>query len=345
MKIGSSELSHTGQNKIEQGNMPIYSEPIYSYPTSPPMRGASSINALASPLTLHRSINNKENFANMYAHRKQQSQQLNLYGTLPRAQIRRRQPLKIVDSENSETDDTSNDIPLTKATTFFKYSDDQDYYGERRGELNQNIQSLENPEQIINARNLGNYATFRYHRSGVPQHPYFQHHPSLLCGPMVPLQIGSPLHHPSLMGQRQSTPMSQWSRDDLHLILSSEREGGLNGSSGKKGLESKNQFKSQIRKLENRQQKISRSFEQLVELTEPDDDTEEEDGKKSLPSLVPLPKANNSNSNFSSNANDKMHEALSINSGLQHEYNVDDLMNSSVRCSSSDIDSSANDTR
>ena len=339
-------LTHSGSSG-DQGSMPIYSEPIYSYPASPPMRGASSIAALSSPMNFHRPLapfEPRENQTSM----KEEAHKMNIYGTLPRAQIRRRQPLQRIDSENSETDDASKTLHLTKATTFFNDKDDQDFYGVNNLDLNQNIQSLESSEQIINARNLGNYATFRYHRAtgGLPQPSYFQPYPSLLCGPMVPLHVGSPLHHPSLLTQQQqSTPMSQWSRDDLHLILSSEREGGLNGSSGKIGLESKNQFKSQIRKLENRQQKISRSFEQLVELTEPDDDTEEEDGKKSLPSLVPLPKANNSNSNFSSNANDNMHEALSVNSGLQHEYNVDDLMNSSVRCSSSDIDSSANDTR
>ena len=118
---GSSELSHTGQNKLEQGNMPIYSEPIYSYPASPPIRGPSSTMALASPMALHRSINSKDKNAEMYAHRKKESQQMNLYGTLPRAQIRRRQPLQRVDSENSETDDTSKPLPLTKATTFFQH--------------------------------------------------------------------------------------------------------------------------------------------------------------------------------------------------------------------------------
>jgi len=341
---GSSELSHTGQNKLEQGNMPIYSEPIYSYPASPPIRGATSSIALSSPLTLHKSIHNQDNIANMYAHRKKESQKMNLYGTLPRAQIRRRQPLQRIDSENSETDDTSKTLPLTKATTFFKYCDDQDYYGENRVDLNQNIHSLENSEQIVNARNLGNYATFRYHHSGVPQPPYFQHHPSLLCGPMVPLHIGSPVHHPSLMNQHQSATMSQWSRDDLHLILSTENGGGLSGSSGRNMvLDSKNQFKNQIRKLEHRQQKKSRSFEQLVELTEPDDD--EEDGN-SMPPLVMQVPDTNSKINFSI-IDDKKHDILSIDNALKHGDNDADLMNnsSSTSSSSSDRDSSANDTR
>ena len=326
--------------------MPIYSEPIYSYPASPPMRGASSIAALSSPLNFHRPIAQIDNRESQSS-KKEEAHKMNIYGTLPRAQIRRRQPLQRIDSENSETDDASKTLHLTKATTFFSDKDDQDFYGLNTLDLNQNIQSLESSEQIINARNLGNYATFRYHRGGGLPHPsYFQPYPSLLCGPMVPLHVGSPLHHPSMLSQQpQSTPMSQWSRDDLHLVLSSDREGGLNGSSGKKMLESKNQFKNQIRKLENRQQKISRSFEQLVELTEPDDDTEEEDGKNSLPSIVPLPQTDSSNSKLSPNSNDKTHEVISHNSALQHEYNVDDLMNSSVRCSSSDIDSSANDTR
>ena len=323
--------------------MPIYSEPIYSYPTSPPMRGASSINALASPLNMQRSMATMEN-KEMQSRRKEESHKMNIYGTLPRAQIRRRQPLQRIDSENSETDDPSKSLHLTKATTFFSDKDDQDFYGVNNVDLNQNVQSLESAEQIINARNLANYATFRYHRGDVPQASYFQPYPSLLCGPMVPLHVGSPLHHPSILSQQpQSTPMSQWSRDDLSLILSSEREGGLTGTSGRKGLESKNQFKNQIRKLENRQQKITRSFEQLVELTEPDDDTEEEEGKKSPSIVVPL--TNSINPNFCLNGEEKLHELKSQHSGLQHEYNVDDLMNSSSRDSSSDIDCSANDTR
>jgi hypothetical protein len=325
--------------------MPIYSEPIYSYPTSPPIRGASSSHALSSPLALHRSINNTDHIANMYAHRKKEAKQMNLYGTLPRAHIRKRQPLQRIDSENSETDDTSKPHGLTKATTFFQYNDDQDYYGENRVDLNQNIHSLENSEQIINARNLGNYATFRYHRPGVPQLPYFQHHPSLLCGPMVPLHIASPVHHPSLMSQHQSAPMSQWSRDDLHLMLSSENGGGLSGTSGRNMmLDSKNQFKNQIRKLEHRQQKISRSFEQLVELTEPDDD---EDDGSSMPALGLQVPDTNRKINFSI-IDDKKHDILSLDSALKHGDNDDDLMpNSSSTSSSStsDRDSSANDTR
>ena len=329
--------------------MPIYSEPIYSYPASPPLRGASSHIALSSPLTLHRPMAHVDcRESQINTRRKEESHKMNLYGTLPRAQIKRRQPLQRIDAENSETDEASKSLHLTKATTFFKESDDQDFYGVNSLNLNQNIQSVENSEQMINARNLGNYATFRYHRAGggVPQHSYFQPYPSLLCGPMVPLHIGSALHHPSLLSpQPQSTPMSQWSRDDLHLILSSESGGGLSGSSGRKGLESKNQFKTQIRKLENRQKKISRSFEQLVELTEPDDDTEEDEGK-TLPSLVvPLTKTDNNVLRLNPIIDDKMHDRISRNSGLMHEINVDDLMNSSVSSSSSDRDSSANDAR
>ena len=321
--------------------MPIYSEPIYSYPTSPPVRGAQSSAALSSPMAFHKQIDTRNNTSHIYAQQlKKNTKQMNLYGTLPRAQIHKRPPLQRVDTENSESEDASKGLPLTKATTFFEHNDEQDYYGDINADINQNIQSMENSEQIINARNLGNYATFRCHPTRVPHPSYFQHHPSLLCGPMVPLHIGPPIHHPAFIGQHQSAPMAQWSRDDLNLILSTENGGGgLSQGSGRNNevLESKNHFKSQIRKLE--KQKISRSFEQLVELTEPEDD---DDDGNSLPSLVIQVPDTNQAINFST-IKDKKHAFL--RSQLKHED--DDLLNdsSSSNRSSSERDSSANATR
>ena len=347
MNSGFSESSYSAQNKKEQGSMPIYSEPIYSYPTSPPMRGTHSSLALASPAASHKCITDKNTAANIPSWGAQESLKMSIYGTLPRARIHRRQPLQRVDSENSETDDASislaKTLPLTKATTFFKNNEDQDYYGENNIDVNQNIQSSEHPEQIINARNLRNYATFR-HLHGVPHHPYFQHQPSLLCGPMIPLHLASPIHPPPI-NQQQLTPMAQWSRDDLHLILSPENGGGpLSGSSGRnKVLDSKNHFKNQIRKLEHRQQKISRSFEQLVELTEPDDDEEEGNIMSSL-SVIVVPDTRSKMN--SSNIDDGQHDILCREGEVKHEAKDANLLNnSSSRSVSPDRDSSANDIR
>ena len=331
--------------------MPIYSEPIYSYPTSPPTRGVQiSTNILSSPLTLHKHKGLNENAA-INAKQKTESKQLNLYGTLPRAQIRRRQPLQRLDSENttSETEDASNNsLQLTKATTFFQSDDDQDFYAEATSGVRMNS-NLQNVDQIINARALSHYATLGYHRPGAhpqPPAPYFQHLPSLLCGPMVPLQIAS-TNHPSLMSQQlHSAPMAQWSRDDLHLILNTENGGGggLSGGSGRNMvLDSKKHFKSQIRKLD-RQQKISRSFEQLVELTEPDDDDDE--SGSSLPHLdmqMTDTKINNKKNFMKSMiTDDKMHGTPFSDSDFKHEDNVGDLLNKTNSINSSSSSSSSN---
>ena len=337
--------------------MPIYSEPIYSYPTSPPMRGAQiSTNILSSPLTLHKHKGSNENAA-IKAKQKKESKQMNLYGTLPRAQIRRRQPLQRLDSENttSETEDASkNSLQLTKATTFFQCDDDQDFYAEASNGVRIN-QNLHNTDQIINARNLSHYATLGYHRPGAhpqPPAPYFQHLPSLLCGPMVPLQIAPALNHPSLMSQQlHSAPMAQWSRDDLHLILNTENGGGgLSGSSGRNMvLDSKKHFKSQIRKLD-RQQKISRSFEQLVELTEPDDDDESGSSLPHLDMQMTDTKINNKKNFMKSMITDDiMHGTSCSDSDFKHEDSVGDLLNktnsSNSSSSSSNQEISPNDTR
>ena len=355
--LGSSETPHSAQCSAgEHGNMPIYSEPIYSYPTSPPMRGAQiSTNILSSPLTLHKHKGSNENAA-IKAKQKKESKQMNLYGTLPRAQIRRRQPLQRLDSENtSETEDASNNsLQLTRATTFFQCDDDQDFYAEASNGVRMNS-NLQNTDQIINARNLSHYATLGYHRPGAhpqPPAPYFQHLPSLLCGPMVPLQIAPALNHPSLMSQQlHSAPMAQWSRDDLHLILNTENGGGgLSGSSGRNMvLDSKKHFKSQIRKLD-RQQKISRSFEQLVELTEPDDDDESGSSLPHLDMQMTDTKINNKKNFMKSMiTDDKMHGTPFSDSDFKHEDNVGDLLNksnsSNSSSSSSNQESSPNDTR
>ena len=341
-------MSHSVQNKsTDQGNSHIYSEPLYSYPTSPPVKGAHINLAFSSSPTPSRNMVVKDdNFTDKQNHEWQGPAQTSIYGTLPRAHIRRRQPLQRIDSENSETDNgaksTSTTVPLTKATSFFddNENDEQDYYGESASNIDLERRQMEQREQIINARHLQSYATFRQ-LPGVPHQAYFQHNPSLLCGPLIPLQLASPGHHQMI--QKQTSPMSQWSRDDLHLMLTPENGGGeISGSSGRSlVLDSKHHFKNKIRKLEHRQQRISRSFEQLVELTEPDEDEEEEqrNATASLSVLVP-DKINRMHSNTS----DVSQQDVPRKGAIKHENNVDN----SYANSSSDSpnsDSSANDIR
>ena len=92
-------------------------------------------------MNFHRHLAPFENRENQTS-KKEEAHKMNIYGTLPRAQIRRRQPLQRIDSENSETDDASKTLHLTKATTFFNDKDDQDFYGVNNLDLNQNIQSF-----------------------------------------------------------------------------------------------------------------------------------------------------------------------------------------------------------
>ena len=151
--------------------------------------------------------------------------------------------------------------------------------------------------------------------------------------------------------QQHPVPMSQWSREDLQLILASENGGAphTTSSSGRNNmvLDSKHQFKNQIRKLD-RQQRISRSFEQLVELTEPecDDDDDDEHNKSSLPAVMETTAGTARNVIEPSNtAVETQQSPLVGKDATKHEPNVDDRYRSSYSGCSASSDSSANDIR
>ena len=153
-------MSHSVQNKsMDQGNAHIYSEPLYSYPTSPPVKGTHTNLAFSSPPIPSRNMVVKDdNFTDKQNREWQGPAQTSIYGTLPRARISRRQPLQRIDSENSETENgsvfTPKTVPLTKATSFFddNDNDEQDYYGENTSNIDLERRQIEQHEQIINAK-------------------------------------------------------------------------------------------------------------------------------------------------------------------------------------------------